>query len=411
MNDGLVKMQTVLLLIPEGGQGGAEKVFSQQCSEFSRFSKVVVVVYSDVGLEYADVRQFETVVLDKPFFKWLGGLGRLIGRCFNLRNIVRKFNADVVISHMDGANWVNCFAFHSARKILVVHGTVEFDEHVTPLRKAVRDHFLFPYIYNTADTTVAVSLAIEQELKTRFVRNTVTLYNFFDTNTIKKNAMEHPGIHVDREIKTIVMVTAGRLAPQKNQIALIEIVAILRQRGFDPKLMILGSGQEENSIRRRCGELDVPFIGIDDVSDLQKHEWSVLFCQYQKNPYKFYANADIFVLPSRWEGFPLVLCEAMLIGAYAVSSDCPTGPREIIAPGSGFGNYSLTSPQHSSLGTLLPIPITPESYRIWADAIIEIIGPDFPREQVAARAAVELERLDRENVVAQWRQLILESRK
>ena len=92
-------------------------------------------------------------------------------------------------------------------------------------------------------------------------------------------------------------------------------------------LVILGIGEEEERLRVLTREL-----GIEE---------RVEFLGFQENPYKFMKNASLFVLSSLWESFALVIVEAMACGVPVISTDCPSGPGEIITPGE---NGMLVSP-------------------------------------------------------------------
>ena len=97
--------------------------------------------------------------------------------------------------------------------------------------------------------------------------------------------------------------------------------AKLRERRA-AKLMIVGGGPLEADLRRLTGSLGL----IDDV----------IFTGFQADPWPYYASADLFVLSSNYEGYPLVVVEAMRSGLPVVATDCESGPREIL-DGGRFG--------------------------------------------------------------------------
>jgi glycosyltransferase involved in cell wall biosynthesis len=115
-----------------------------------------------------------------------------------------------------------------------------------------------------------------------------------------------------------VVMGAGRLGRAKDFPTLLKAFARLR-RDRVCRLMILGQGRQAEKLKSLATEL-----GIQDDFDLPG---------FVDNPYAFLARASLFVLSSLWEGCPNVLIEALAVGIPAVATDCPSGPREILAEG------------------------------------------------------------------------------
>jgi glycosyltransferase involved in cell wall biosynthesis len=114
-------------------------------------------------------------------------------------------------------------------------------------------------------------------------------------------------------------VAAGSLQPWKGFADAIEAIALLRDRGVAIRLAILGEGPLR-------GELEALIAGRG-LAD------RVLLVGHVDNPLAYFSKADIFVLSSLVEGLPNVLVEAMMCGCTPVSTDCPTGPREVLQDG------------------------------------------------------------------------------
>jgi glycosyltransferase involved in cell wall biosynthesis len=138
-----------------------------------------------------------------------------------------------------------------------------------------------------------------------------------------REPVDHPWLNA-HEVPVILGV--GELGHRKDFETLIRAFAIVRQER-PCRLIVLGRGRKRDSLLALADELDV----ARDV-DLPG---------FHSNPYAFLARADLFVLSSRWEGMPVVLIEALAVGTPAVATDCPSGPREILAD--------------SGIGTLVPV--------------------------------------------------------
>jgi glycosyltransferase involved in cell wall biosynthesis len=115
-----------------------------------------------------------------------------------------------------------------------------------------------------------------------------------------------------------VILAVGRLHPQKDYPTLLQAFARLRQRR-PARLLILGEGKERPAL-----EGMVKALGIEQEASLPG---------FVMNPYAYMARASVFAMSSRWEGLPTVLIEALCCGTRVVSTDCPSGPREILRDG------------------------------------------------------------------------------
>ena len=115
------------------------------------------------------------------------------------------------------------------------------------------------------------------------------------------------------------LVAVGRLEPQKGFDVLLRAYARLRERGVTHPLVIVGEGRDEASLRDLAASLGVA-----------SH---VVFAGFQANPYPWLRHAAVFVSSSRFEGFCRVIAEALAVGTPVVSTDCPSGPAEVLEGG------------------------------------------------------------------------------
>jgi glycosyltransferase involved in cell wall biosynthesis len=148
----------------------------------------------------------------------------------------------------------------------------------------------------------------------------------------------------------------ARLSYQKGQDILLEALALARPDLPPVSLTLVGSGPEEASLRRQCRSL-----GLDDL---------VIFAGYASDPTVQFRNADCFVLPSRWEGFGVVLIEALHFGLPLLATDCDFGPSDII-----------TDPK---IGELVP----PENAPALAEGLKRAAATPPKADQDATRRAI-----------------------
>ncbi len=175
--------------------------------------------------------------------------------------------------------------------------------------------------YGAIDHIIAVSQGVADDVtrisgldphRISVVRNPVVTPRLLADGA---SAASHPWL-IHKDIPVIV--GAGRLTRQKDFDALIRAFAVVRQQ-MDCRLIIFGEGKLRPQLEQLIADLE-----LGDSVDLPG---------FKSNPHAELSKADLFVLSSRWEGSPNVLTEALALGIPAVSTDCPSGPVELLQDG------------------------------------------------------------------------------
>jgi glycosyltransferase involved in cell wall biosynthesis len=170
------------------------------------------------------------------------------------------------------------------------------------------------------------------------------------------------------------VVAIGRMEPQKGFDRLLTAFAKCARRHPEWTLRIVGEGTERPQLHALAVKL--------------KLESRIRFDTVTKEPEKVLRDSDLFVLSSRYEGFPMVLLEAMACGLPVISFDCPTGPREMIRDGID--------------GVLVP----PDDVEALAKAMDGLMGAQQERQRLAARAVEVSERFGLSRVMAMWSEVL-----
>ncbi len=199
---------------------------------------------------------------------------------------------------------------------------------------------LLPICYLWADGIVAVSQGVADNLtsKLHLPKTKVSvIYNPVALDQLLKNAsvpVDHPWFE---QGQPPVVTGVGRLSLQKDFATLIRAFAQLRSC-IKARLLILGEGEERGKLEELARELNV-----------QK---DMLLPGYVKNPHPYIARSSLFVLSSAFEGLPNALIEALALGIPVVSTDCESGPREILDNGRLGRLVPVADPNALSLAML-----------------------------------------------------------
>lgn len=311
-------MKKIALYLPSLRGGGAERVMVNLANAFADrgFKTDLVLVEAD-GPYLKDVSKAVSVV-DLNASRVLFSLSALV-------RYLRRERPQVMLSAMNHANVLALLA----RKVANVETNMVVSERnnlTQSLRKprSIRARLLpiiMRYIYPLADAVIAVSDGVAENLSsvTGLPRARITtIYNPVVTPKLlklAKESIEHPWFAPDQPP---VILGVGRLTLQKDFHTLIHGFAKLREQR-PLHLVILGEGELRTELEDLVGKL-----GLSQ---------EVLLPSFVENPYAWMRKSALFVLSSAWEGLPAVLIEAMACGTRVISTDCPSGPAEILENG------------------------------------------------------------------------------
>lgn len=302
--------QKIAIYIPVLNIGGAERVVLDLLNEFAKEGDFDVYLITEA---HASVLINQVPSEIKIINLQCDGFFNKFYKILKLRQIIKEYNIKFIISNLTHANIHVAlvkllFIDNNYKIILVEHNVVS--HYILHLKSVVKKLLLWIFtlvLYRVANRIVCVSNSVKEDLeKTFFVNKSrcEVIYNPIDVTKILllKNEL------VDEEYSEFiknkkVLISVGRLVPQKNHLLLLKAFFLLKNSNY--VLIIVGDGPLRYDLEK--------YIFENNISN------SVKLLGYQENPYKYMVTADILVLTSIFEGFGLVLVEALLLGTQIIA--------------------------------------------------------------------------------------------
>lgn len=333
----------VTFLINSLTNGGAERVVLTLAEKFVAEGNEVKIISLNTNNAYTIPKGIEMVYLTDmddsgsgikrmlyiPYYAW------------KLRQYSKQHNLTLIQSHIFRSNYVNVLSTIMGAK----HKTQLVNHSIASryLSQGILGKFnlsLMRFFYPKADLLVSISHKMLNDLNELFAfRNKkIVIHNPYDIQrviTLANEPVDEFAFQKDRRY----LVTVGRLIALKQ---FEDIISVLAKLPDDVELLMLGADGGE---QRRLESL---------VLDL-KLTSRVHFLGQVSNPFKFVKRCELFVSTSRTEGFPNVLIESMLCRTAIVSSDCISGPREILAPHTDIDHQLKDSIEKAPYGVLYPV--------------------------------------------------------
>ena len=298
--------KSILFILPDLNAGGAERIVTTIANHLPRekFSPSILLLRKE-GL-YLDFLQNDIEIIDIKTPRIRHALKPILKQ-------IRKRKPDIVFSGYGEVNaYLSLFIKLFPKTKFIARETNVVSQHVT--RKEIRFFYKF---YNNYDKIICQSDDMMNDLVENFKikkDKLIKINNPVDFNFIEEKLENATKPESYREgYKNVVAI--GNLSSRKGFDNLLKVFVKLKQHKV--LLHILGDGRDKELLHQMKQDL-----GLENV----------IFHGVQKNPYPFLKFADLFVLSSRYEGFPNVLLEAGACGTYALANNCKGGIHEIIQP-------------------------------------------------------------------------------
>lgn len=345
--------ELVSLYLPNLEGGGAERMMVALARGMSRRGIPVDIVLAKAYGPYLEEVPADVNVVDLESSGVIASLPRL-------RSYLRMARPTAALGTLPYASLGLLWAARlSGRRLRVFIREASTPSMVRPSRWDVKTRaagYLSRLFYPRADGVIAVSQGVARDLHDFLgvpEEKVATIYNPVVTEQLPALAAEelrHPWFNPGAPP---VLLSVGRLGSEKDFQTLIRAFALVREQR-DARLMILGEGTERDRLERLAAGLGV-------AGDVE-------LPGFVQNPFPYMAGSAGYVLSSEREGLPGSLIQAMACGCPVVSTDCPSGPAEVLEG----GRY----------GRLVPVG----DHVAMAEAILATLGEEVDREQLRRRA-------------------------
>ena len=322
-----MKKKDLLLFIPSIENGGVEKNFYIIANYLEKKHKLIQLITTK-KIKRGVFKNIKTI---NPLINLENLQGRKIKYLFCILILIKKilFNKNYLV-----------FAFQANLyciilcKLLGIKVITRSNSSPEGWSKNPIKFYLYKKISSFADKIIVNSIEFKKEFKRKFSIDTKCILNPLDKKEIlTKSKIKVKKIFSKNKLK---LITVGRLVDQKNQITILKALNKIKEQ-IDFELIIIGKGNLKNIL-----------IEYINKNNLERY---IKILNFKKNPYPYIKQSEIFLLSSKFEGLPNVLLEAQVLKKYIVSSNCPTGPKEILLDGRAGDLFKIKD--HNNLANLI----------------------------------------------------------
>lgn len=392
-------MKNVAIIVQKLYGGGAERTAANLSLCLKDRYNVHLIVFNGSDIKYPYGGTLHDLKLPPAKGKVKKFL-TLLKRVSAVKKIKTENKIDVSISLMPGANRVNVLSKRGDKIITSIRNQMSLSKASTPAQlNKTRSQIRFSS--KRSDCVVTLSDGVRDDLiKTFGINGDIirTIYNPCDGELLRTAAKAN--IDKASEVGTHSIITMGRLLEQKGQWHLIRAMSEVVKSVSDAELYILGEGPLEQDLKNLVTE-----YGLTD---------HVNFLGFVEAPHAYVMNSSVFVFPSLYEGLGNVILEAMSCGVPCISSDCLSGPREILAPKTAY-KEDLPAIEYAEYGVLVSVgdkghmnstePLTKAEKQL-ADAIIEMLTDEALHDRYVEKSLERVRDFSPERISSEWAEVI-----
>jgi glycosyltransferase involved in cell wall biosynthesis len=322
----------IYIFHPHSSIGGADLSISRLINNLNpKKFEIVFLCLKKLNINYYLNRKIKTISF--PY-------NRTLRAVLSIRNFIKqdfdenKYEKHIFISNQNFANVLSfliLFRFKNIKQILIERNHI--DEFKNQNKLSLKNYvilLLMKRLYKYADLIIGISKKLSKDLSAFVSAKVITIYNpSYDLSILSKSKKKVKKVFANKNI----ILNIARFEEQKDHMTLLRAYKLVLKK-IKCNLILVGYGSKLNQIKKYIQK-----------NKLDKH---VSIYTKIKNPYPFFRIAKLFVLTSKYEGFGNVLVEAAMFGIPIVSSNCDSGPSEILKNGKGgdifeVGNYQKLS--------------------------------------------------------------------
>ena len=308
-------MRELLIFVPSIEDGGVEKNLFLIANYFAKNNIKTNIITANLDKEKKFNNKVNFLSPKSYFFKDKNRFYKTIF-CFYLlfKFLVKK--KDFLILSFQANIYAIFFAWIFRLDIITRSNTAPPGWSSNYLKR-----FIFKVFFKYPKKIIVNSNDFKKQIDREFNVKSFCIFNPFDKKNVKKKSSIKTKINFFNK-KNCNFINIGRMTDQKDQILILKAFNEIKNK-LDFKLIILGKGKNKQSLQN--------YIKYKNLSKRVK------IIGYKKNPYPYIKKADVFILSSKFEGLPNVLLESQYLKKIIISTNCPTGPREILLNGkAGF---------------------------------------------------------------------------
>ena len=309
----MMNKKKIIIFMPSIEGGGVEKNFFIISNYLSKkFDNISIITISKIHKNKLD-KKIKLISVDPEIFDKFGRRLKFFISIYYLFKEIFK-NKHATVFCFQGIFYCTVFCKLFSTKIII-----RSNSSPSGWSKNIIKNYLYKLVYGWADIIIVNSLEFKKEFLKKFNLNSVCIYNPLNKNEILKNSKKNVKISFFTS-ESYKIISVARFAEQKDHECLVKAIKLLKDK-YKIKLLLLGSGPTRTKIEKL-------------IEDLRLKNY-IQIIAFKKNPYPFIKKSDLFILSSKYEGLPNSLLEAIVLNKPVISSNCPTGPNEILDKGKG----------------------------------------------------------------------------
>lgn len=381
-------MKKIGILVNSIGFGGNERSAVNIANAIKKYFNVTIVIQEDCGNHYG--YKGRVINLNTPCAKTLFGKGvNALRRIFMLKRIINKERFDSMFIILPVSNPINYLRL-KCKKIVSCRDCGDLIRNTDKYIKMTENsNFIVCNSKYQSDYLMNAAPSLKDKSK--------VIYNILDIDTI--NILKEQ--QIDKSAAEFIfgkkcIISTGRFADAKGLNNLLKAFSLVAKKNIDVRLIMIGDGELRGKIEKLINSLNL--------------NSKVLLLGFQDNPFNYIAHSNVYVLPSFFEGFPNTLVEAMACGTPVISTDCLSGPSEILC-GNATDQYLITE-----YGILIPdFPkeettwnsedIRPE-HMVFANAIETVLYDQELSSRLSANAMIRVNDFTADKISYDWYKLL-----